>query len=263
MRKVSLLGIALLVTLGLLVPMARPAMAWEGISTIVTITASATQVSPGDWVDLTITETKDGGGKGLEPAWVDLTAPSLALIKLDQTSTEYGFASTIDLDAVLEFTETWTWTVPVQVNEDTTFTATGHGISWDGFDITPPLDPDEEDSVTVTVTENGGEGLTPGYWKRHTDEWPFDAPGPYFDDVFGAGPHVTIEKALKTGGGGCKALVRHAAAAYLSILHSEVDYPIGEGALVSLVYDALVAEECESLKDELDGYNNLGCPELE
>jgi len=70
-------------------------------------------------------------------------------------------------------------------------------------------------------------GLTPGYWKNHTEVWDNDplgewdgpVPGDSFEDVFGVdipGADVTLLQALQTGGGQWKALNRHAVAALLN-----------------------------------------------
>ncbi|GEM_PF-2036076 len=69
-------------------------------------------------------------------------------------------------------------------------------------------------------------GLSPGYWKNHTEvwdgtdpEWNGPLPGAYFDEVFGVvglGPHVTLIDILNTGGGKWNALNRLAVASLLN-----------------------------------------------
>ena len=255
MKKASFFAVALLVTLGLLVPAAAPVVACDG-STMVTISAEPAQVSAGETVVLTITETNDS-----PDSWVNIRSVHVSLEPLGMTLTSSP-AEPATGDSypygVLGHSETWVWEVSVPVNVDTTFVATGYG-EVNGVPLTYPEDPEEQASVTVTVTPNGGgEGLTPGYWKNHLDDWPVLPPGTTFLGIFGAGPDVSIGEALNTKGGNCKALVRHAAAAYLSILHGGVDYPIGLGALIPLVYNALDSGDCGAAKDEIVGYNELG-----
>ena len=81
---------------------------------------------------------------------------------------------------------------------------------------------------TASACENG---LTPGYWKNHTEvwdgsrEWDGPLPGAYFDEVFKVvghrvgdyvAPHKTLLEVLRTGGGQFDALNRHAVAALLN-----------------------------------------------
>lgn len=87
-------------------------------------------------------------------------------------------------------------------------------------------------TALVTVNppegENGGDNAcTPGFWKNHTSLWPVVSPGDFFNATFGppdlpAGnvkaKDVTLLKAVKTGGGNCKKLLRHGTAAYLNAL---------------------------------------------
>ena len=68
--------------------------------------------------------------------------------------------------------------------------------------------------------ERGGEGCTPGYWKQrhHLGSWTGYGPGEDYDVVFGvvASFDKTLLEALWQGGGGEKALGRHAVAALLN-----------------------------------------------
>ena len=83
--------------------------------------------------------------------------------------------------------------------------------------------------------------------------------GDYFDDVFGVGPHITLLKAVRMGGGKEKALIRHATAALLNATHPNVDYPLTEAEVIALVQDAYATGNFNDAKDILDEYNNLGC----
>ena len=118
------------------------------------------------------------------------------------------------------------------------------------------------------------EGLTPGYWKNHTDDWVqysttdtlegvFDLPEDYehLDD--------TLLEALSFKGGkdiddAVKLLLKHAVAALLNIADPDIDYAIGLGDLLYCVNRVLTVDGGDdrdyilSLKDALDEWNNKG-----
>jgi hypothetical protein len=280
MKKMRVVVLAALLAVALSIPMALPAAACSGASTFLTIDASATEVAPGDTVILTIVETNDGAEwsqwRDLKDAYVELEPLGLVL---DNTSSEYGFASNLADPALandphLDWGEVWQWQVPVEVNDDMTFVAIGHGYSKDYMhDITydPSAvegdfnvhDPEERAEVTVFVTPPDGEGFTPGFWKNHPDAWPtgyvpYDPDATYFDEVFEVGPHITLMAALSTGGGGENALLRHASAAILNAEHPDVDYSIAVAEIIAAVQVAYDSGDYEPLKDQLDEYNNMG-----
>ncbi|MBI4304239.1 MAG: hypothetical protein HY665_07900 [Chloroflexi bacterium] len=260
-----------LTVLALMLAIVGPVAGWAGVSTKATISANATEVLTGSTVTLIITETNDSAiwtGVDLTPAWVELAPLGLSL-----NSTSPGFSSSLNNDAILDLGETWTWTLVVTVSQTTTFVATGHGftpataeeaskdVTYDTGDL------DERAEVTVTVTSlppppppppPGDEGLTPGYWKNHLSAWQGYTPSQYFDAVFGVGPHVTLLKALQTGGGGAFALGRHAVAALLNAASSNVDYPLAEAQVIALVQNAYATGTFEGVKNTLEGYNELG-----
>ena len=112
-------------------------------TTIVSISSSASQVTAGGTVDLTVTEQNDGD--------VDLTG---AYVDVDNGVGTLSAPPDLgdDGDSILEPGETWSWSVlGVVVNADTTFMATGHGTDPLNNDITYPNDPEEQDSVVVDV----------------------------------------------------------------------------------------------------------------
>ncbi|MFW6089416.1 MAG: lysylphosphatidylglycerol synthase transmembrane domain-containing protein [Gemmatimonadota bacterium] len=116
-----------------------------------------------------------------------------------------------------------------------------------------------------TTTEEGGEGCTPGYWKQphHFDSWQGYDPSDLYCDVFGVGPCDTLLKALKTGGGGAKALGRHSVAALLNAASADVSYDMFVADLISAVQDAYAdgtKGAFNSLKDVLEGFNEQNCP---
>ena len=119
--------------------------------------------------------------------------------------------------------------------------------------------------TTTTPPPPGGEGCTPGFWKNHPEEFPgglytpdalvsdfFDVPVGYED--------VTFAEALASGGGGLDALLRQAVAALLNAASGEVDYPLDEAGIVSLVNAAIVSGDFDTAIDLLDLYNNLTAP---
>jgi hypothetical protein len=75
-----------------------------------------------------------------------------------------------------------------------------------------------------------------------------------------SGDATTFLAALGNGGGGQNALMRHAAAAYLNAVSGF--YPLTPAQVVALVNGALAsgnAATIESVKNQLDALNNLGC----
>lgn len=116
-------------------------------------------------------------------------------------------------------------------------------------------------AVPTTPTSGGGEGCTPGYWKQthHFDSWVSYAPGDSFATVFGVAYDKTLVEALGTGGGGAKALGRHAVAALLNA-SSSVDSSFTTGEVIALVQDAYASGDYESVKNVFEADNESGCP---
>ena len=140
------------------------------------------------------------------------------------------------------------------------------------------------------------QGCSPGYWKNHTDEWPHYSTSNMVRDVFYAAneypdsiSHATLLQALDFTGGSGKAedkneetkdgneeaknksdpegsartLLRAAVAAILNAKHHGVCYPLYWLDIKSRVNSKLHSHDpgqMDALKNELDGYNNLGCP---
>jgi hypothetical protein len=117
----------------------------------------------------------------------------------------------------------------------------------------PPAPPDEE----------GGEGCTPGYWKQkhHFDSWAGYSPSDDFETVFGVNASFdeTLLGALQQGGGGEKALGRHAVAALLNAANSNVSYAFTEAQVISLVQNAYATGDFEGAKNPLEAQNEQGC----
>ena len=61
------------------------------------------------------------------------------------------------------------------------------------------------------------------------------------------------------------AKARHSVSALLSSsdgpLFGDVHYPLSEQEVIDLVHDAITSGQYEPLAGQLDGYNNLGCPQ--
>jgi len=54
------------------------------------------------------------------------------------------------------------------------------------------------------------------------------------------------------------ALARHAVAALLNAAHPEVNYPMTQAEIINAVQNAITSGGAESLKNTLEGYNQLG-----
>ena len=120
-------------------------------------------------------------------------------------------------------------------------------------------------------TSPGLAGCTPGFWKNSTESWtiengPLGGPVGLFGDCVPE-PTDSLLDALNYGGSGGMAfiLLRAAAAALLNAEHPDVSYTPSytPSHIKSAVSVALCSDnelEMERLKDELDSYNNAGCP---
>jgi len=121
-------------------------------------------------------------------------------------------------------------------------------------------------------TAGGGEGLTPGFWKTHSEYgpaplagWPETgyAPDDGWEAIFGIDvPGApTLLDALNAAGGGLDALLRHSTAALLNAAQPNVDYAYAVSQVISLTRDAILsgdADRIESVKDQFVMQNELG-----
>lgn len=105
-------------------------------------------------------------------------------------------------------------------------------------------------------------GCTPGYWKQkqHFDSWVDYVPGDMFNDVFGVSYNMSLLEALKSGGGGEKALGRHAVAALLNVANAGVGYKYTAEDIIAMVRYAYETGEFELVKNLFETQNELGCP---
>jgi hypothetical protein len=121
----------------------------------------------------------------------------------------------------------------------------------------------------IIEVPNGGEGLSPGFWKTHSRFGPapeagwaetgFD-PQNRVDQVFGVdfpGDRTMLE-ALRSGGGGVNALLRQATAALLNASNPFIDYKFTPFQVISSVQTAVTTGRLEALKSTLEQQNELG-----
>ena len=121
-------------------------------------------------------------------------------------------------------------------------------------------------------TGGGGEGLTPGFWKTHSEYgpaplagWPETgySPDDAWEAVFGINvPGApTLLDALNAAGGGLDALLRHSSAALLNAAQPNVDYAYTSSQVISLTRDAILSgdlNQIESVKNQFVMQNELG-----
>jgi hypothetical protein len=113
---------------------------------------------------------------------------------------------------------------------------------------------------------DGTDGCTPGYWKQeqHFDSWPgdYDPDMPFsavFDDAF---PGMTLLDVLEQGGGGLKALGRHAVAALLSSRNPDVDNGLTSEGVIAM-FNTAYAEGPSAYTDQknfFESKNEQDCP---
>jgi hypothetical protein len=142
-------------------------------------------------------------------------------------------------------------------------TATAYG-SWDNDQGT--VDATDADAWTVSVFCLY-QGCTPGYWKQqqHFDSWMVFGPEDMFSAVFGndAFPGMTLLQVLKQGGGGIKALGRHAVAALLNAASPGVSSDRTTEQVIDMFNTAYTSgdeENIENFKNFLNDSNEQGCP---
>ena len=117
----------------------------------------------------------------------------------------------------------------------------------------------------LCAVETGGEGCTPGYWKQsqHFDSYaaPY-SPTTLFVDAFGvnAFPGMTLRDVMRQGGGGLKALGRHAVAALLNAASDDVEYDRTPAQVINSFANAYATGSYEFLKNVFESFNEQGCP---
>ncbi|WP_372898515.1 SdrD B-like domain-containing protein [Stieleria sp.] len=150
-------------------------------------------------------------------------------------------------------------------------------LTWDAgiFLPPPPVNPAIDIEKFVKVVEDqtgGGEGLTPGFWKTHSEfgpaplkGWPDTGFSPLdsYNSVFGVSDDsgLTLLDALGRGGGGLNALGRHATAALLNAANPNVDYSYTQAEVIALTQAAYAsgnASLIENTKNLFAVQNELG-----
>lgn len=106
------------------------------------------------------------------------------------------------------------------------------------------------------------QGCTPGYWKQsqHFDAWVKYRQTDMYNSIFSVSYVKSLLDALGTGGGGEKALGRHAAAALLNSVHPNVAYYYTESEVIRMVQDAYRTGDFEGIKNLLAAENEKSCP---
>ncbi|UCG54608.1 MAG: hypothetical protein JSV32_08550 [Dehalococcoidia bacterium] len=125
----------------------------------------------------------------------------------------------------------------------------------------PPTCPPDPEPPCPPLPPCDGEGLTPGYWKNHIEDWAAAgyATGDSFATIFGVTASGTLGDAVKAKGGGENALMRHAVAALLNAAHPDVDYGLTEAEVIAIVQGAYApGGDFEDAKNTLEWYNELG-----
>ena len=120
-------------------------------------------------------------------------------------------------------------------------------------------------TTTPTTTPPAREGCTPGFWKNHPEDWDRFAPTDKIGDVFTEAPEpiasMTLMQGLNLGGGGLKALTRHAIAGLLSAADLIVDYPLTVQGAIDLGNAGYSDPSMTgSIKNLFEGLNEAGCP---
>ena len=135
---------------------------------------------------------------------------------------------------------------------------------------------DSDPSHYFGNVDTGDFGCSQGYWGGHLASWAPTgySPGQTVASVFASAaafPAIgaaTLEEALAFGGGrgvegAARNLLRQAVASLLNAAHPDVEFPWTTADVISAVNAALDSGDrgtINSLKDDLDYDNNLGCP---
>lgn len=172
-------------------------------------------------------------------------------------------ASPGSLDGTFDFTVTQAAALAGRTCEVSgTATLFQGGVQYNTVAITDPAGATEFEVACVPPPRV--TGCTPGYWKQdqHFDSWVGYAPDDSFEAVFGRDVPGTpsLLDALKLGGGGLKALMRHATAALLNASNPKVTFPYSVGDVIALFQKAFDSGNYEATKDTFEGLNQTGCP---
>ncbi len=170
-----------------------------------------------------------------------------------------------DADGDMDVGETWYWTGQYMVKSEDFDAAAASADPYYIRNIAS-VDSDQTESETsaeeVALVELAFEGLSPGYWKNHPEDWDGVTSNMSFEEFFfgstqpdlnwkvktinGAGKEkfvtqqdITLMQALTLTGGDDAALARQAVAGVLNTRDEDVTYRFTEGQLKEWVSEAL------------------------
>jgi hypothetical protein len=198
-----------------------------------------------------------------------ITLTNTGDIDLIITSDEAELAGPLDLVVGQQIVVDVNRPVPAEANE---VSNTINVLATLPPEVNLPNEIIKSSSSTCDVEIPGLEGCTPGFWKNHPDCWDCYSPDTLLGDVFDLPwfntRNKTLMEALNFRGGRtvkakARILLRAAVAALLNACDPDVDYPLTVAGIISDVNAAIATQDkgvILGLKDELDAYNNLGCP---
>ncbi len=181
----------------------------------------------------------------------------------------------VDADGEMDVGETWYWIGQYQVTSEDFEAAMA---SMDPYFIrnTATADSNETDPETsseeVALVRFAFEGLSPGYWKNHPEDWDGVATSMSFEQFFfgsaqpglnwkvkmvnGGGKEkfvtqqdITLMQALELAGGDAAALARQAVAAILNTRDEDVTYRFTESQIKEWVTEALSGQAVDLEND--------------
>ncbi len=263
-------------------------------------TASVDEVNEvGDLINYLIAVSNTGNVTLTDVTLSDtLIEDSLSLKDMDSDGVIDGDG---DADGQMDIGETWYWTGQYQVTQSDVDAAR---MSMNPYYIQNTATADSNETAPERDSENvllsvmqEYEGLSPGYWKNHPEDWDgimatdsfesffFGAPTPGLNwkvkiingggkEKFVTNPDITMAQALDLTGGDAAALARQAVAAVLNVRDEDVTYQYTEDQIVEWVSDALSGRPVDldddgifdfaagaaaivGVKDLLDYNNNL------
>lgn len=232
--------------------------------------------------DINIEKTVDFDGDGifteLEQNYPGMTADYKYVVTLgtsdvpisnvvvvdDQAGVIPVYVSGDDGDGILEAGETWIFMAnDIVINSDILNTGTVTGEDPLGGPVT------DSDTAAVKVLAEF-EGLTPGFWKNHTEDWVVYSTSQTLEDVFDVPDALgldskTLLEALNFGGGkgdvgAAQNLFRAAVAALLNAADPEINYEFETAEIIEWVNEALTMGRAAMLElaAQLDMANNAG-----
>ena len=153
----------------------------------------------------------------------------------------------------------------------TTLVSGENDLSWDAGLVLQNAGIDIEKYVRGRYEEDSGtdEGLTPGFWKTHSEfgpaplsGWPETGYNPTdsYEAIFGVDVQgsPSLLDAMNSGGGDLDALMRHSTAALLNASNPFVAYVYSQSEVISMTQAAISSGNYEITKDLFAVQNELG-----